>query len=400
MMRHFRRAATLCICLLVLCSCAFAENTVSFSGPGYDALQYACTLPDGRMIFTGYRSVEGNYQESRARLLCLNPDKTVSWEYFDPSEGKCGYGAALVREDGRLAVIFSNSPYQTLTERKIKYFTVEGEPLENTVDIFRKESLLNAFCPSFMQITVIPGDAEVFWRYFLDWDGNELFKISSEEMITIEGAFEAEDGVVLMGCEPVWPSNAKIMKLDLKGNVLWETVLPTHLEHLPDARLEYCRQTSDGGYLALYWETSGSMSDGETPDRYQALVKFNQDGRLLWMNHDCFPQGEFKQCKGLHEYNGKYVMELNTIQKSFSISNPRLFLWFDEDGQALGQTELMIKKEDLNIQADQEKIENVGGNFVTMSDGLWMLRDIVIENDNHMKEMDSRDVFLFKIPEL
>jgi len=25
---------------------------------------------------------------------------------------------------------------------------------------------------------------------------------------------------------------------------------------------------------------------------------------------------------------------------------------------------------------------------------------IVIENDNHMKEMDSRDVFLFKIPEL
>jgi len=93
-------------------------------------------------------------------------------------------------------------------------------------------------------------------------------------------------------------------------------------------------------------------------------------------------------------------MELNTIQKSFSISNPRLFLWFDEDGQALGQTERMIKKEDLNIQADQEKIENVGGSFVTMPDGLWMLRDILIENDNHMKEMDSRDVVLFKIPEL
>ncbi|MBR3429860.1 MAG: hypothetical protein IKG87_07170 [Clostridia bacterium] len=90
MMRHFRRAATLCICLLVLCSCAFAENTVNFSGPGYDALQYACTLPDGRMIFTGYRGAKGNYQESRARLLCLNPDKTVSWEYFDPSEGQCG----------------------------------------------------------------------------------------------------------------------------------------------------------------------------------------------------------------------------------------------------------------------------------------------------------------------
>ena len=93
-------------------------------------------------------------------------------------------------------------------------------------------------------------------------------------------------------------------------------------------------------------------------------------------------------------------MELNTIQKSFIINNPRLFLWFDEDGQALGQTELMIKNEELDIHADQENIENVGGTFVTMLDGLWMLRDIVIESDDHMKEMDSRDVILFKIPEL
>ena len=399
-MKRFIGVIFICACLIMCCSCAFGESIQSYSGPGYDALQYACTLPDERMIFTGYRGEEGNYQESRARLLCLNPDKTVSWEYFDPAEGHCGYGAALVCEDGTLAVSFSNSPYQKLIERKIKYFTTEGEPLEKTVDIFREDSLLNAVCPSFLQITVIPGDAVVFWRYFLDWNGNELFKISSEEMISIEKSFEAEGGVVLMGCEPVWPSNAKIMKLDLKGNVLWETVLPTHLEHLPDARLEYCRQTSDGGYLALYYETSGSMSDGETPDRYQALVKSNQDGRLLWMNHDCFPQGEFKVCKGLYEYDGKYVMEVNTTQKSFSISNPRVFLWFDEAGRELGRTELIIKKEDLNIRADQEQIENVGGSFVTMPDGLWMLRDISIEKSNHMEKMDSRDVILFKIPEL
>ena len=93
-------------------------------------------------------------------------------------------------------------------------------------------SLLSSrFLSLFLQITVIPGDAEVFYRYFLDWDGNELFKIASNEEITIEKSFEAEDGVVLMGCEPTWPSNAKIMKLDLKGSLLWETVLPTHLEH-------------------------------------------------------------------------------------------------------------------------------------------------------------------------
>ena len=61
---------------------------------------------------------------------------------------------------------------------------------------------------------------------------------------------------------------------------------------------------------------------------------------------------------------------------------------------------MIINPEDLNIQADQGKIENVGGSFVTMPDGLWMLRDIMIENDNHMKEMDSRNEILFKIPEL
>lgn len=395
-----KKMILLVLCLSILSSFAYSESVISFNGPGYDALGYACTLADGRMIFTGYRGEEGNYQESRARLLCLNQDKTVSWEYWDPAEGQCGYGAALMCGDGTLAVIFSNSPYQKLTERKIKFFTTEGEPLEKTVDIFYDDSLLNAVCPSFLQITVIPGDAEVFYRYFLDWDGNELFKIASNEEITIEKSFEAEDGVVLMGCEPTWPSNAKIMKLDLKGSLLWETVLPTHLEPLPDARLEYCRQTSDGGYLALYFESAGSMSDGKTPDRYQALVKFNQDGRLLWMNHDCFPQGEFKQCKGLYEYDGKYVMELNTTQKSFSIDHPRVFLWFDEEGHELGQTELIINPEDLNIKADQGKIENVGGSFVTMPDGLWMLRDIMIENDNHMKEMDSRNEILFKIPEL
>ena len=210
-----KKMILLVLCLSILSSFAYSESVISFNGPGYDALGYACTLADGRMIFTGYRGEEGNYQESRARLLCLNQDKTVSWEYWDPAEGQCGYGAALMCGDGTLAVIFSNSPYQKLTERKIKFFTTEGEPLEKTVDIFYDDSLLNAVCPSFLQITVIPGDAEVFYRYFLDWDGNELFKIASNEEITIEKSFEAEDGVVLMGCEPTWPSNAKIMKLDL-----------------------------------------------------------------------------------------------------------------------------------------------------------------------------------------
>ena len=93
-----KKMMVLVLCLSILSSFAYSESVISFNGPGYDALGYACTLADGRMIFTGYRGKEGNYQESRARLLCLNQDKTVSWEYWDPAEGQCGYGCYLFQQ--------------------------------------------------------------------------------------------------------------------------------------------------------------------------------------------------------------------------------------------------------------------------------------------------------------
>ena len=37
---------------------------------------------------------------------------------------------------------------------------------------------------------------------------------------------------------------------------------------------------------------------------------------------------------------------------------------------------------------------------MTMSDGLWTRRDILVENNDHMKEMNSRDIYMFKVPEL
>ena len=73
-MRYIRRAVTLCICMMVFCSCAFAENTVGFNGPGYDALSYACTLPDGRMIFTGYRGIV---------LICFSLSHTKRGFFLD-----------------------------------------------------------------------------------------------------------------------------------------------------------------------------------------------------------------------------------------------------------------------------------------------------------------------------
>ena len=397
-MRVVYRWLILSVCMTLICSIAMGEVITEFNGPGYDQLSYACTLPDGRMIFSGSRGEVGNYQESKARLLCLNPDKTVSWEYWDPAEGHASFGVVRCLENGTLAVFYTNSPYQRLKDRKIRYFTTEGVPLEKTVDLYRADSMLRVVGPFCLEMTVIPGDAVVYYHYFLDWEGNELFRISSKEMISAFSSFESEDGVVILGQEPTWPANAKIMKVDLKGNIIWETVMPTQLEVTPSATLEWCRQTSDGGYIALYRETGNVSTDG-VPQRWEALVRFSQDGRLLWMNHDSFPQEENPHCHGLTEYNGTYVMELSTCSDYDDIQNPRIFCWFDADGHELGRTKLLIRKEDLDVPAGADKIENYGGSFVIMPDGLWSLRDIWVEGHNHLQEMDSRDEVLFKVPE-
>ena len=75
-----RKVLACILFLLTFCSFASGESMAGFNDPGCDALGYACTLPDGRKIFTGYRGEVGNYQKSKARLLCLNPDRTISWE--------------------------------------------------------------------------------------------------------------------------------------------------------------------------------------------------------------------------------------------------------------------------------------------------------------------------------
>ena len=97
--------------MVLLTGSALANEVADISGEGYDCMYYKCTLPDGRIILTGWKGEVGNYMDSRARILCLNPDMTVSWEYIDPAEGHCGYTWTAVRKDGTLGVVFDNSPY-------------------------------------------------------------------------------------------------------------------------------------------------------------------------------------------------------------------------------------------------------------------------------------------------
>ena len=87
-----KRILMILLSLLLLVQPALAEETINLSTEGYDDLKGDyCVLPDGRIVIAGAVGVKGNYENSRARLICLNPDGTVSWDYRDTSEGDCSF---------------------------------------------------------------------------------------------------------------------------------------------------------------------------------------------------------------------------------------------------------------------------------------------------------------------
>ena len=102
---HFlKRVLLLCLCAALLCSAAFAETadvTDMASTDKLDRLYEYCMLPDGRIVFAGWMMDEEN---STGRLLCVNPDGTVCWEYEEPEEGSSCYWNVFPEEDGTLAV--------------------------------------------------------------------------------------------------------------------------------------------------------------------------------------------------------------------------------------------------------------------------------------------------------
>ena len=119
MMKALKRVLLLGLCLALLAGTALANEVVDISSEGYDCFGYTYTLPDGRLLFTGCHGTPGNYMDSKARILCLNPDRTVSWEYIYPEEGSWDFGGVVLMKDGTLCVRLSNSPYQTTLEDKL-----------------------------------------------------------------------------------------------------------------------------------------------------------------------------------------------------------------------------------------------------------------------------------------
>ncbi len=388
-----RKMLIMILCLIICCSSGCTENSVSLSAEGEDWMAYAFTLPDERMIFTGSRGKIGNYQESKARLLCLNPDRTISWEYWDPAEGYAHFRGAALLEDGTIGVVYINSPYQETEAIEIRKFSTEGNPIGNAIDIFRSgktSGLVDDITSACIRMNVYTDDGKE-QHGFLDWEGNLIFSFDRKKMIGVRSTFAAGDGLVLAGNEIGGSSNAKIMKVDMQGNVIWETVLPMMMKNGARASIDKCVQTPDGGYLAWIIE-----SDYNSDQWAHALARFDQNGRKLWLNRESFDDTPTIGCTHLIEYQGKAVM----LVRDHSMGLTQVFRWFDVHGSEIGATELTLPREDAGKTAEQGNVQVLPQSLIIMEDGLWVLNDLRVSNDNVLKEMDSKEDILYKVPEL
>ncbi len=343
-----KRLLALALCLALAGACALAET----AGDTAENLSYLGELPDGRQMF--HRRLLDEKNEILAdTLLCLNRDKTVSWEYTDPDE-EAGYPWHMaVRPDGTVGVIFleeigdeDTDPEQWGMNLALKFFTQEGEPAGGTVALPYKSCNIVDCQPSFIKLQYWDQDGGKVYD-ILDWDGNLLQRDTENDPDSSRYAMvEEEDGVLLFGMAEVQNGRAVIMKKEsVTGNKLWETMLDFQWEMADQAGVTDAVRTADGGYAVL-------VREREVQGFFDyvwraALVKLDDRGTVQWVSRELFGaldefthpllaarDGKIAVC-GVPEGGGWYELE-----------TPRVFRWLDEAGKDLGTTKLELKPED------------------------------------------------------
>ena len=396
-MNLLKRMLLLCLCAALVCTAALAETDTVYLGPDQKevkCLPNSCRLPDGRLVFSGDTSDNIFWENENAYLLCLNRDMTVSWEYTELDTKIGGFGTMGMTKDGTIGIIC----WMRDDGFGIKFFTTEGQPLGDMISMPSKDiDRYEAF--SFGMVRGGQSGDE-YYQEFLDWEGNVLFRANQKETMWVgENLIQEEDGVVLYGGQELeGKADALLMKLDWKGNKVWETALPALKEGIKSARLCDCVKTGDGGYLALLSERHYGENDISYED---ALVKFSADGQILWTKlEDADRDIQFSALAVPAEYNGMYVMQLiDWVEEK--PDSPIRYLWLDRDGNELGITEQHLSKAD-QARISEEKMGIHLEEMYAMKDGLWQECFFWVDTD----ESEEEDAWarhhscLIRVPEL
>ena len=400
------RILTACLCAAMIIGSAAAENMIDLGGEGCDLLYYSSVLPDGRILLSGTQAVSDHEEENCARLLCLNEDRTVCWDYLDEAANNSMIRSTQILEDGTIGVWYWVLKEDTLVDQSLRFFTQDGKPTGKIINLMADHytTILNSTKSRLLRSHEKEREdgTKEYWTELIDWDGKTIARF---DCVRIPGyMLEVENGLILFG--ESWTKDYVVngmTKMDLQGNILWEKELQNPWQDDHSIDIYYPVQAEDGGYLVVMSRCVSHDANGEAVFE-TALVKLDGEGNLLWSREVKDEYGQW--CYNMTVCNGKTVM---MYRKGYTINEPWRFHWFDENGKELGVTEMTQELKDYERLAEYtDKLKgekDINPELLMlyplpMKDGLWGMafvgvRELVEGTVND----ESMDEFLIKIPE-
>jgi len=383
------------------------EALVELSCGKVEYLNYQCTLPDGRLLLTG-GTRRDEIGGDAAWIMCLNTDRTISWEYISRKDGFTAAENAVVLTDGTIAVIMEDYP----KKRAAMFFSPDGKKARKQLDLKEKRGILYTITPSFMMTYEDASKKAEEYRcktFLYDWNGKEITRYDGLIMKDGYGFIVPnDDECVFYGHDDVFNGHAMIQKLDESlDKALWETKLDWQLPGSDTAVLEYALKTSDGGYVAWLREGCPGEDEWSSYEWSHFLVKFDADGRLMWVKG----KDEYGPDTGnLFVYDGKIAI---LCSDGLQIDASRSVRWLDMDGKMLGMTDVKLNSEDFKVLRDYLEPENPGEKrttivdqqqFISMGDELWVMATCFVADDlgeeGFSTIYDSQEIIMFKVPEI
>ena len=409
--RTIKNILVLCLCLALLAGTACAEEVHIICSGKSDYLNYDGMLLDGRLLLTGGKDLSDTVYYRGSWVLCLNPDRTVSWEIVD--EEYYEVRAAAILPDGTIGVVFENRQMMDREDRiTIRFYTPDGKATGRELEL-STENVIYEVNASWLMAYRWKAEERMDETILIDWGGNELLRYDG--LILPDGygfAVGNTDELVLYGQDTMENSHAKILKLDgLTDSVLWETTLDWQLSDTEGSTIDSCVRTDDGGYLAMVGEARPETD--ENGNRWTSfLVKLDKEGRVLWTSREIFEKYKILGSR-MYFLNGKLLLSCasETGGDPGSIA-PWVFLWLDGDGNELGMTEVELKAEDLPHLSQYVGPAGDGTywepfadvlEMIPMADGLWALGqgDVdLMDGEKFLQTLpEASETFLVKIPE-
>ncbi len=418
------RILLLCLCAVLAMGCACAEKTeaVNLGGGRKELLRYGTTLADGRILLVGTREVPGQ-TESEGWLLCLNRDRTVSWEYTGDARDHGAFHCAAELEDGTIGLMFWHVVDGEKEEILLRFFTTDGKPTGKEVRIpFQGDGMIiqNATKSRLQMIctTILTEAGENQYRttsedhYLIDWDGNEAVFLERFELGPYDGdMIEEADGLVMNGFAYELDFREEVRKTDLQGNLIWRTKLDCAWPDTIRADALRIIPAGDGGYIVLQVEPVQPGEDTEREYR-GALVKLDRDGNILWTRTEGFEEAIIGGGL-LAMANGKIavsVIHADKDESTFRADTPRRIAWFDENGMFLGNVEMefstenfpgLVKFDGVLKDRKEDLLSFYEDRMIPMEDGLWMSGRFYVDkyDSNHIRCLEEIYSGLFRIPE-